>query len=152
MAANFDAQAFMSQSIEGTAELATEPTLVPIEEYEAIVDKVDAKPPKADSEWNGVTVSISWEIMDEQLRAKMNRVKIIVTQFIPVELDDSGRIAKGGDKNWRLWQVKEALGQKAIDPWNPKLMEGAGPAIVRVKHNTYQGNTSAQVDRVTARK
>jgi hypothetical protein len=152
MAANFDAQAFMSQSVEGTAELATEPTLIPVGEYEAVVDKVDAKPPRPESEWNGVTVSVNWEIMDEALRSKLNRVKIIVTQYIPVELDENGRIAKGGDKNWRLWQVKDALGQKTIDPWNPKLLEGAGPAIVRIKHNSYQGNTSSQVDRVAARK
>jgi hypothetical protein len=66
-----------------------------------------------------------------------------------VELDESGRIATSGDKNWRLGQVKEAVGQADQIPWHVNMLQGAGPVRVRVVHSTYNNNTSAQVDRVT---
>lgn len=144
MGNNFDAQAFLQQTVE--APLASEPVLITPGEYEAVIDKVGARAPKDND--SGVNVQISWEILDEELKAQMGRPKIIVSQFMFVELDENGRIAGGGDKNWRLGQVKEAVGQNGAGPWHISMLQGAGPARVRVVHNTYNNNTSAQVDRV----
>lgn len=144
--ANFDSAAFMQQTVD--EEMATEPILVTPGEYEAVVDKLAARAPKDND--SGVNLQISWEILDDELKAQLGRPKIIVPQFMFVELDESGRIATGSDKNWRLGQVREAVGQSGTVPWHPNMLQGAGPAKVRVVHNTYNNNTSAQVDRVVA--
>lgn len=143
MGNTFDAQAFLQQTVDES--MATEPVLVPVGEYEAIVDKTGAKAPKDND--SGVNLNIMWEITDENLKAQLDRPKIIVPQFMFVELDENGRIATGGDKNWRLGQVREAVGQSG-NPWHPNMLQGAGPVRIRVVHNTYNNNTSAQVDRV----
>jgi len=146
---NFDAESFLNQTVD--APLADEPVLVPPGEYEAVIDRVGARQPRDNDA--GINVSILWEITDDALRAELDRPKIIVPQFMFVELDENGKIAAGsGDKNWRLGQVKKAVGQDGNGPWNIKNLEGAGPATVRVVHNTYNNNTSAQVDRVAALK
>ena len=143
---NFDASNFLQQTVEEP--LADEPTLIPPGEYEAVIDKVGARAPRDND--SGVNVSLSWEITDDALRTSLGRPKVIVPQFMFVELDEHGRIATGGDKNWRLGQVKAAVGQNSSGPWQINMLQGAGPAVIRVVHNTYQGNTSAQVDRVVA--
>lgn len=143
MASNFDAQSFLQQTVEEP--MATEPVLIPPGEYEAVIDKVGARAPKDNDA--GVNLQITWEILDEALKAELDRPKIIVSQFMFVELDESGRIGTGGDKNWRLGQIRAAIGQ-AGNPWHPNMLQGAGPVRIRVVHNTYNNNTSAQVDRV----
>ena len=142
--ANFDAEAFLNQTID--APLKEEPDLIPPGEYEAVIDKVGARAPKDND--SGVNVSILWEITDPELKAQMGRPKIIVPQFMFCELDENGRLATGGDKNWRLGQIREAVGQNKTGAWHVQQLLGAGPARIRVKHNDYQGNVSAQVDRV----
>jgi len=144
--ANFDAQAFLQQTVE--APMQDEADLVPPDEYEAVIDKVGATKPKDND--SGVNVQIMWEITSDELRTRMNRPKIIVPQFMFCPLDENGRISTSGDANWRLGQVRTAVGQNGNGPWHIGNLAGAGPARIRVTHNTYKGNTSAQVDRVVA--
>lgn len=141
---NFDAQSFLHNTID--APLADEPVLIPQGEYEATIDKIGVKPAKDND--SGVNLNIQWEINDPELKAQLDRVKIIVPQFMFVVLDENGRLDVSGDKNWRLGQVKTAVGQENAKPWHVAMLEGAGPARVRVNHNTFNGNTNAQVDRV----
>lgn len=142
---NFDAAAFMQQTSE--EKMASEPVLVPPGEYEAVVDKLTAKAPRNND--SGVNLAITWEILSDELKTALGRPKITVMQFLFVELDEAGKIATGGDKNWRLGQVREAVKQDT-GPWHPAMLEGAGPALVRVSHSDYEGNTSARVDRVVS--
>ena len=141
--ANFDPNAFMEQTV--NEEMTTEPALIPQGEYEAVIDKVGQPTPIKDRD-DAVRLSIAWELLDEELRQELGRTKVICFQNLFIEIDENGRIAPG-DRNWRLGQVREAVGQLKT-PWNFNMLQGAGPAIVRVGHNTYEGNTSARVDRV----
>ena len=147
--ANFDPDAFMQQTFE--EEMSTTPMLIPPGDYEAVIERV-GQPRRVKDRATGeeredaLQLALTWELLDEQLKSDLDRTKVTVNQYLFIELDEHGRLASG-DKNWRLGQVREAVGQLKT-PWNPSMLEGAGPAIVRVGHNTYEGNTSARVDRV----
>ena len=59
----------------------------------------------------------------------------MVRQDIWLDLDESGRIAQGKNKNVRLGRVRSAVGQNTDgQPWSPSQLRGAGPVLIMVGH------------------
>lgn len=127
MASGFDPDVFLAAEVEGANE--TKWTNVPEGVYEALIDKIDIRTPK-----DSVILEVMWNITDEALRATVGRDKPLVRQSIFLDVEGS-TLSFGTNKNVGLGKLRDALGQNDEHrPWNPRMLEGAGPVLIQVRH------------------
>lgn len=123
---------------------------VPVGEYFAIVDKVEARQVQGtkDTSKTYTFINIMWSIEDPNVKALLGREKVTVRQEFGLEFTEAGGIDRGKGKNVQLGRTLEALGlNKPGEPWNFDQFTGR-QAKVSVKHDVYKGAPQAKVDAV----
>lgn len=89
-------------------------------------------------------VSLYWMIDDQEQREKTNIDNPGAGQsfFLDLKVDEEGKVVgleSGPNRNTELGALRKALGQEAA-PWNFSMLDGAGPARIRVVHVTNEDN------------
>lgn len=103
-------------------------TPIPEADYMALVDDIKMRTTKADQQ----ILDVTYDILDEDLKTKMDTEKVIVRQSLFLDIDN-GVLALGSNKNIKLGKLRAALGQNVQGkPWSPRLMKGAGPIKIHV--------------------
>ncbi len=140
----FDPETFLEN--EYTGAMADRPVQIPSCESLANIDNI--KPREVQTKTGPrVILDVFWELLDEELKDRLERAKIIVRQSLWLDFTDGGDLDYSGDKNWRLGQVRAALGQNTPgEPWSFGMLPGAGPALVHVKESEEE--YPSEVDRV----
>lgn len=147
----FDANAFMSQPAEP---LKTQYELVPEGDTKLMIDAEGMKVNTI--KWNDKNtgepkefqqLELQCVVLDEAIKAKLGREKVTVRMRIPLDLD-GGKLATGPNKNVRLGQLRDVLGQN-VPGWTPQQLLGAGPFIGKIAHSTGSNDQKyADVTRV----
>lgn len=86
---------------------------VPEGEYLAIITKVNARQwqAKDDPSKSGVTLDVTWEIDDGELKARLGREKITVRQGVMLDISElTGALDTSKGKNVGLGRLREAVG------------------------------------------
>lgn len=126
----------LQQSVE--APLATQMEPVPEGEYLARIEDLDL----GVAEWNDKNsgeprsaprLTLTWDVIDEGLKANLGREKITVRQQFLLDVTPSGQLDTGKDRNVRLGRVAEAVGLNGVGFQLPQL-KGSAPALIRVRH------------------
>lgn len=131
----FDVDAFMSTNVD--APMATALSGVPEGEYVAMVGDFDSSAFKTITTKNGPrpVLEIPFPIQDEALKAKLGRD--VVTHRETYWLDfvpGTATLDTGPDKNVRLGQLRNALGQNAPgQSWSPTMLKNMGPLRIAIK-------------------
>ena len=132
--AAFDPAEYETMTLEGANEVAFTP--IPDGEYKALVDAV--KLDKITTK-NGesLVLRVTWDLFEagEELKKALNKDKITIRQDIFIDLNEQGGVAFGPNQNVRLGQLRQELGMN--DPKKKfafKMLEGAGPAKIKVTH------------------
>jgi hypothetical protein len=147
VAGQFDPEAFLNQTTDGANSTAYVPC--PEGEYPAIVTKVEARPwqGKKDPTKSGVSLTLTWEIDDNDVKRDLDRDSVTVRQDIMLDLLASGGIDTGKGKNVSLGRTRDAVGLNGDGPFNFKMFEGK-VAKVKVVHEIYNEAPQAKVSAV----
>ncbi|MGH7472315.1 MAG: hypothetical protein ACREJW_00070, partial [Candidatus Methylomirabilales bacterium] len=122
----------LNASVSGSMETTFTP--VPEGDYLARIETIEVR--SVDTK-NGVSpiARLTWIVLDESLKASMDRDQIQVFQDLWLDLDATGALARGKDKNVGLGRVRRAVGQNDDGgEWNLGLLEGSSPAMVHIRH------------------
>lgn len=142
-APGFDPNAFMTQTIDQPLE--DEFKLCPEGEFRAMIDDFDSSyieqidfeyktGQRAGQPGSMTKFNCPFVIDDEGARQALNRDKVVVSKQIILDLDASGNLDFGVNKNVPLGQIRTAVGQKDMKPWGVANLRGQGPVMVLVKH------------------
>ena len=147
---SFDQDLFLSTGVE--AEFQTEYPLVPVAEYPAVIDKLNAKmiEPSSPDKSTFHLLEIMWSLQDDSgdLEKITGLKKNIVRQTVFLDVTESGQLALGTGKNVGLGRLRDAVGQNQPGrPWSPSMLVGA-VAQVYVAHDHGQDVPRAVVKRV----
>jgi hypothetical protein len=95
-------------------------------------------------------ISFYWTIDNPEQKEKTGLESPGAGQSFFLDLAADGKsLTSGPNRNVKLGAVRKALGQEGA-PWNFAMLEGAGPARVKVIHsNDKNGNPRAEVVAVT---
>lgn len=130
----FDPTTFMSQNFD--TPMATKLEICPAGDFRFIVDDFDVEKVFRTIDGKNGPFTV-WEIpcvlQDEAVKAKLGRDKVIVRYKGYLDFNDDGTLAFGPNKNVKIGQLREALGQNA-GSWNFGMLRGAGPFMGRVVH------------------
>lgn len=144
----FDPDTFLNQEVTGSSEVKYTP--VPIGEYQAYVDDLEM------SSYNDQPIlQVTYAILNEELKASLGLEKPTVRDSIFLDMDPSGALAFGINKNVKLGRLREAVNQN--DPkkkWNFNMLRGMGPVNIMVDHrwsdkNGIKEGPFANITRVT---
>lgn len=141
--AMFDADEFMTQTVDQPLE--TEFKLCPEGEFPMMIDDFDSraivtyefvysKGDRAGQDGSMTKLTLPFIVNDDGAKALLGRDKVIVPTDFILDLDDTGHLAHGTNKNVKLGQVREAVNQNQSGPWSFAQLRGAGPFMGRVKH------------------
>lgn len=148
----FNAEDFMNETIDESMDTKFE--VVPEGEY--IAQLADEQP---DMHRHGTSqkgdpyrgLRLTWNILDENLKARLGRDTVTVRQDFLLDIDRNGKPLTGPGKNVRLGALREALGLNK-GPFSWDMLNGAGPARIRVRHRSDRSDPEvkyAEVSRVT---
>lgn len=152
----FDVKALVNQPVDGAN--STQIKQCPEGEYIARIADLDGgkgidswfrsiKSKKNPSE-EYLILGIPWLILDDAVRTEMKRDKVIVTQDMFITLNDAGALVMSEGENVDLGRVRAALDLNTPGFTFGSLV-GAGPAKVKVIHDTYDPeNPRAKVTKV----
>jgi len=143
----FDPDTFMQQNVD--APLETEFKLCPAGEYTAMIDDFTSeafeqydfeyqKGNRAGQSGTMTKFSCPFIINDDKARAELNRDKVVVSKQIILDIDTTGGLDFGVNKNVPLGQIREAVGQNQPGNWSISQLRGAGPVHVKVDHITFK--------------
>lgn len=144
----FDPKQFLEQAVSGANDTKIVP--VPVGEYTAIVDSVEARPwqSKNDSSKAGMALDLKWSIDDMKVREFLGRDTVTVKQGIMLDFTDAGQLDMGKGKNIGLGRVREAVGlNDASVPFAPSMLIGR-IAKVKVEHRIDGENIFAEIKQV----
>ena len=148
----FDPNTFMEQTVD--AELATRMEQCPQGEYQAMVDDFDTSAFSTfTSDKNGktyTTFKVPFSIQDAAVKAELDREKVVVSQNIFLDLNESGGLDTGKGKNIGLGKLREALGQNTAGAWSFNNLKGAGPVMVKVGWRANPKDPTIQYAEVTS--
>src|SRR5215510_1343217 len=145
--ADFNADDFLSQTVDKPLE--TEFTLVPPGEYQASIDDFDKdaleqidfeykRGPKAGQPGTMTKLTLPFVIDDANLKAELERDKVMISRQLILDLDEHGKLAEGKNKNVELGRIRDAVGQNDGSPWSIAQLRGAGPVMIRVTHVEFE--------------
>lgn len=100
----FNPEAFINAVI--PAGLESKFTSVPAGEYLAIIEDLKFRA----TDKGSILCDVYWNVLDEEVKLKLNLEKITVRQSMFLDLDANGRPETGINKNLKLGNLKEALG------------------------------------------
>lgn len=136
----------------------TKSPALPVGDYIGVIAEFDREKSfksgtqKADptKKWSAINIRIDIDLTQyPDARAVVNADRVSLFDMVMLDLTPSGTLDYGTGKNNRLRRYREALGQNTPGvPWAPLHMEGR-PIKVKVKHDTYDGETQARVDAVS---
>jgi len=140
----FNADQFMQTPVEGALE--TEFTPIPEGEYRAVIKEV-----KPDTTSKGSPyLEVIWIIDDQGVRDLIGMGEPTSRQTVWLDVNESGGLAFGANKNVGLGKLRDALGQNTGAPWSPNMLLGQ-PATVNIKHRMgSEGGTFSEVKGVRA--
>lgn len=139
---SFDPDQFLSGTVAG--EMATEFTPIPEGEYNAVIEKVDARATRG----GGAILDVTWTIDDQAVRDATGLDNPRCRQSVFLDITASGGIDVGKGKNVQLGRLREAVGQNGPQAWAPGMLVG-NVARVKVEHRLYEGQTFADVKKVS---
>ena len=135
----FDASALLNQTVEGP--MATQVKPIPEGEYMARIGseeddvKIESFAGTKDPSKTYYRLTLMWEIIDENLKAALERDKITVRDQFLLDVDPiSGQLKTGPDDNVSLGQRREAVGMNDGSPFSIPMFRGKGPAMLRIRH------------------
>lgn len=104
----FDPNAFLEMSVDQSNDTVSIP--VPVGEYLAIAEKIEARPwqSKSDPSKAGMALDILWNIDDANVKALLGRDKVTVKQGIMLDVTPEGGLDMGKGKNIGLGRLREA--------------------------------------------
>lgn len=130
---DFNIEAFLDNPVET---LDTKREIVPEGEYTALVDDLTVK-----SEQGFLILDVIWDVLDDDLRTRLNLKKVTVRQSYFVDVDINGCLASGKNSNIGIGQLREALGLNS--PGIPlRALKGAGPARIAVRHRVDKNDAT----------
>jgi len=130
MAGMFDPDTFLDMSVEGANE--TEKVLVPPAVYTACISDLSSVSGERDDGTPWVQLVIKWAIEDDAAKVALNRDKIVLSQYLFIDLDEDGAIATGTNKNVQLGKLRKAVG-KNEGRFSPRDLMGCF-AKIDVRH------------------
>lgn len=139
---SFNPDEFLSGTVAG--EMSTEFTPIPEGEYNAVIDKVEARSTRN----GGAILDVTWIIDDQAVREATGLENPKCRQSVFLDITASGGIDVSKGKNIGLGRLREAVGQNGPQAWAPGQLVG-NVARVKVEHRLYEGNTFADVKRVS---
>lgn len=140
---NFDADAFMQQTVDGPLE--TEYKIVPPGEYQNVfindfdskaLSLVEGKSDKTGRDYSFLKFDIPFKISnDPKVMAETGRDEAIVYKQINLDRDENGGIARGTNKNVELGRLYDAAG---LNVGNTSIaqLRGTGPFVITVVHES----------------
>lgn len=145
----FDAQSFLDMSID--AALDTKAVPVPVGEYVAILEKVDARQWQSkDGTKSGVTLDLTWMLDDQAVKEALGRDKVTCRQGIMLDLTDTGGLDIGKGRNIGLGKLRAALNLNQVGvPFAFTMLNGRA-AKVKVEHRIDGDNIYAEIKQVAA--
>lgn len=131
----FDPAAFLAETtIE--APLDTKLPLIPINEYPAIIDKIDVRAqPKKDGDGDWYILDVTYAVEDASAREATGLEKPTIRDSLFLDMDLSGerpKLMTGTGKNVQLGRLLEALGINA-EGFTFGMLPGR-TCLIRVKH------------------
>lgn len=146
----FDKDTFLNQQVTGSNEVKFTP--VPEAEYQAFIDEISMETYKDNERGEVPILVLSYAILDEKLKEDLGLEKPTVQDRIFLDVESSGALSFGPNKNVRLGRVREAVGQNdAKKAWNMNMLRGAGPVLIRVAHRYHKTTGEgpyANIDRI----
>ena len=162
MCPTFDPDTFMQQTID--APLETEFRMVPEGEFQAMIgdftseafSQIDFQYSKGERAGQPGTMTkfdCPFVINDSRLTQELGRENATVGCQLILDIANDGGLDFGPNKNVRLGQIRNAVGQNSPGPWQISHLRGAGPVMVRVVHKSGKRKDGsdwkrAEVDRV----
>lgn len=139
----FNPEVFLNQQQSKTLDSSF--TSIPAGEYEAVVDKVEAG---VTSKKGAPYLRVHFKLIGdgaETLKTQYGFRDPKINQMFMLDLDDSGSLEDGPNKNVRLGQLREILDQnRAGQPWAPRNLEGAGPVRIQTGLRADDQNPDVQ--------
>jgi hypothetical protein len=152
----FDADAFMNATVDDP--MATSLAGVPEGEYTAMVGDFDSTAFKTVTTTNRQTgaqidravLEVPFLIMDEALKQKLGRETITHRETYWLDMNDQGRLDTGMDKNVRLGQLRQAIGQNNPNtPWSPGMLKNMGPLKIVIKTTSDKRDPERKYTNIT---
>ncbi len=102
-----------------------------------------------------VVMDVVWELsdVDGKIQATTGREKNFARQTVWLDLDSNGHIDMSKGMNVGLGRLRDAVGQNDKGKWAFSLLDGAGPALLTIKHESRKDDAKiidARVDKVAA--
>lgn len=145
---SFDKETFLATHVEGAMEVKFTP--LPVGDYQAYIDDIDAG-----EIGDSPVLYVSYAIIDETAKAFMKMDKPLVRDTVFLDFEPDGRLSLGVNKNVKLGAIRDATGQNKSGPWNPNMLRGAGPVMLKLGHrfNKKTGEGPyANVERIAAKR
>lgn len=144
----FDPNQFLDMQV--TEANSTSSTPCPVGEYMAIIDEVKPRQwqKKDDPSKSGLALDLIWNVDDANVKALLERDKVVVKQGIMLDLTDSGSIDMGKGKNVSLGRLREALGLNTPGQAFSFSMLKGRVAKVQVSHRVDGDQIFAEVKAV----
>ncbi len=149
----FNPDTFLEMSVAEANSIVSVP--VPVAEYIAVIEEVKARPwqAKDDPSKVGMALDVFWNIDDANVKALLERDKIVVKQGLMLDVTPEGGLDMGKGKNIGLGRLREAVKLNVPgQPFSFKMLPGQA-ARIRVKHRPDNKNPEviyAEVDAVAA--
>ena len=151
----FDADKFLQTTVTGPTSTAV--LVCPEGEYRAIVDDgekaITARSfPGKDGKPDSHQMSVLFSILDDSAKAAVKRDKCLVPYSCWLDTTDSGDLDWSEGRNVSIGRLRKALNQND-GAWNPLMMKGKGPVMVKVSHRADPKDPAikyAEVTRVVA--
>ena len=127
----FDPNTFLEMTVQEAN--STVQTPVPAGEYLAIAEKVEVRQWQSskDPSKSGLTLDITWNIDDANVKALLERDKVTTRQGIMLDLTENGGLDMGKGKNVSLGKLRAALDlNQPGQPFGFKMVEGRMARIV----------------------
>lgn len=158
---SFDPDTFMTQTVDQP--LATEFTLIPINEYMASIDDFDRdafetidfeykRGKLAGTPGKMFKFNLPFIINDDKVRTELGRDKVVIVKQIILDLDDNGQLAFGTNRNVELGRIRDAVGQNGNGPWSINQLRGAGPVMIKVGHVEFERKDGSKGKRAEVEK
>lgn len=87
-------------------------------------------------------------VLDDAEKARLGRDKLTVRADLTLDLNSAGGLDFGPNKNVKLGQLRDALGQNTPG-WTPNALRGAGPFIGKVTHRADKNDPTKKYAEVS---
>ena len=132
----FDPQALENAEI--SEPMSTKVPLVPDGQYQAVVEKTEIRGITTKAGDERVILTVTWEVLSEDVRVALERDKVTVRQDVWLDLDEDGQLSTQEAKNVDLGRLRAALDQNADGaPWSIKRLIGGTTTINVSKDGDY---------------